>query len=66
MEWKVVRLGRIPNRFSYHDVAWLCGFTAEYSGTFDYLVRVYDGPEGRVVDWAKVRRGSINDTNKRS
>lgn len=66
MEWKVKRSGRTPKRFSDHDVRWLSGFTAEYRGTFGYLVRVYQGREGRSVDWAKVRNGSINDTNKRS
>ena len=42
------------------------GFTSEYQDTFGYLVRVYDGPHGRAVDWAKVREGAINATNRRS
>ena len=66
MEWKTKRKGGIPLQFHQHDVEWLSGFTKEYANTFGYLVRVYDGPHGRVVDWAKVRQGVINDTNRRS
>lgn len=66
MEWKCQWKGSVPLQFNQHDVEWLSGFTREYAGTFGYLVRVYHGSHGRVVAWAKVRRGAINGTNKRS
>ena len=66
MEWKFKRSGKPPTIFDSHDLDWLCGFTAEYEQTFGYLIRVYDGPHGRCVDWAKVARGVLNETNRRS
>lgn len=66
MEWKTKRSGGYPKQFDNHDVEWLSGYTSQYAGTFGYLVRVYDGPHGRAVDWAKVRGGKINSTNRRS
>jgi hypothetical protein len=66
MEWKTKRKGAVPQKFSSHDLDWLSGYTEQHSDTFGYLVRVYGGPRGRSVDWAKVRRGNINGTNKRS
>ena len=66
MEWKIKRTGKPNHQFDAHDVDWLLGFTNDYSGTFGYLVRIYDGPHGRFVDWAKVRKGVIRDTNLRS
>ena len=66
MEWKTKRSGNMPKQFDNHDVRWLSGFTEQYFDTFGYLVRVYDGPQGRSVDWAKVKNGTINATNRRS
>ena len=66
MEWKIKRKGKPSSRFDAHDVEWLSGFTKDYSGTFGYLVRLYDGVHGRAIDWAKVRQGVIRETNKRS
>jgi hypothetical protein len=66
LEWKIKRTGKPPKMFDNHDVVWLSGFTGQYQDTFGYLIRVYDGPQGRSVDWAKVRDGVINDTNRRS
>ena len=56
----------MPREYNQHDVEWLSKFTNEYAKSFGYLVRVYDGPYGRAVDWAKVRQGVINGTNRRS
>ena len=66
LEWKFKRTGRPPLQFDNHDVEWLSGFTKQYQNTFGYLVRAYNGPHGRAIDWAKVRKGVINDTNRRS
>lgn len=66
LEWKMKRTGKPPTAFDNHDIDWLSGFTKEFQDTFGYLIRVYDGPHGREVDWAKVRDGIINDTNRRS
>jgi hypothetical protein len=66
LEWKIKRSGRPPAEFHSHDINWLSGFTSEFQDTFGYLIRVYDGPHGRAVDWAKVRGGAINATNRRS
>jgi len=66
LEWKIKRNGKQPTQFDDHDVQWLSSFTRQFQDTFGYLVRVYDGPSGRSVDWAKVRDGVINKTNKRS
>ena len=66
LEWKIKRSGRRPDHFHRHDISWLSGFTSDYQNTFGYLIRVYDGPQGRAVDWAKVRGGAINGTNRRS
>ena len=66
LEWKIKRAGKPPKKFDNHDVAWLSGFTDQYQNTFGYLIRVYDGPHGRSIDWAKVKGGVINDTNRRS
>ena len=66
LEWKFKRNGRVPKQFSDHDVQWLSGYTKQFPDTFGYLVRVYDDPRGRVVDWAKVKEGTVNDTNKRT
>ena len=66
LEWKIKRTGKPPIKFSDHDLNWLLGFTEQYQDTFGYLIRVYDGPHGRAVDWAKIREGTINDTNRRS
>ncbi len=66
MEWKFKKIGNPPNAFNEHDTRWLSSFTAEFNDTFGYVVRVYDGPRGRVVDWAKVSRGTLNETNRRS
>ncbi|NKI35761.1 hypothetical protein HFP89_11370 [Wenzhouxiangella sp. XN79A] len=66
MEWKLSRSGRSPKSFSQHDVSWLTAFTAEYPDTFGYLVRVHAASGVRTVDWAKVRCGAINETNRRS
>lgn len=66
MEWKFRRKGNPPRQFDSHDLEWLCAYTAEYEDTFGYVVRVYDGPQGRCLDWAKVVRGALNETNRRS
>ena len=66
LEWKIKRKGWPSTQFHAHDIDWLSGFTSEFQDTFGYLIRVYDGPHGRAVNWAKVRGGSINATNKRS
>ncbi|MDZ7839623.1 MAG: hypothetical protein U5R46_02205 [Gammaproteobacteria bacterium] len=66
MEWKFRRRGRPSKDFDTHDLEWLCAYTDEYDKTFGYLVRVYHGEESRSVDWAKVVRGELNDTNRRS
>lgn len=66
LEWKMKRSGRPPAEFDTHDINWLTDFTGAFPDAFGYLVRVYDGPCGRFVDWAKVRRGDIKSTNRRS
>ena len=66
MEWKTKRKGKPSHSFNAHDIEWLAGFTNDYPETFGYLVCIYDGPYGRIVDWAKVRQGVISNTNRRS
>lgn len=66
MEWKFDRSANPPSEFDSHDLEWLHRYTREYDETFGYLVRVHDGPRHRSVDWAKIVRGELNDTNKRS
>ncbi|WP_070988601.1 hypothetical protein [Halofilum ochraceum] len=66
MEWKFKRIGKPPTTFDEHDTGWLRSFTAAFEDTFGYVIRVYDGSRGRVVDWAKITRGILNATNRRS
>ena len=66
LEWKFKRIGLQPSKFHSHDMNWLSNYTKEFHDTFGYLVRVYDGHKGRSVDWAKVRAGHIQETNRRS
>ena len=66
LEWKMKRTGEPPEQFDSHDVTWLSGFTEQFHNTYGYLIRVYCGPHGRAIDWAKVRQGVISGINKRS
>jgi hypothetical protein len=66
MEWKWKSRGRPDTEFDAHDLDWLTGFTKASPKSLGYLVRVYDGPHGRSLHWAKVRQGLLKATGRRS
>ena len=54
IEFKTVRDKQKPKQFDRHDADWLIAFSAENPGSVAILVMVYDGPDGRTVEWMKV------------
>lgn len=66
MEWKTIRTATPRRAFDDHDTEWLRSFTRENLSSFGYLVQTFDGIGHRSVDWAKVARGSISESNRRA
>lgn len=66
MEWKTVRAARPRENFDNHDTTWLRAFTREHPTTFGYLVQAFHGKTDRGVDWAKVARGAVAQSNRRA
>jgi hypothetical protein len=67
MEWKTFRKGTPRGEYDAHDIEWLELFTAEKPVSYGYLVQVYAGEKAkRGVSWAKVARGRVQQTNRRS